>query len=82
MKTRKRDCNELSKSKHGLVRPLSGIVVCVLLALLAAGKSLLFGLVMGTVYSSGLGIGGRVCQADTRATPRARISGRLLSSDR
>ncbi len=46
------------KSSHGLVTIL-GIVFCVLLALMT-GRDLLFGLVMGTVYSSGLGIGKRI----------------------
>ena len=46
------------KSRHGLVTIL-GIVICVLLALVT-GRDLLFGLVMGTVFSSGLGIGRRI----------------------
>ncbi|MCY3978529.1 MAG: hypothetical protein OXG23_10560 [Chloroflexi bacterium] len=49
---------DLGKSKHGVVT-IGGIVVCVLLALVG-GKGLVFGLVMGTVYSSGLGIGRRI----------------------
>ena len=46
------------KSRHGLVT-IVGIIICVLLAL-ATGRDLLFGLVMGTVFSSGLGIGKRI----------------------
>lgn len=49
---------DLGKSKHGLVT-IVGIVVCVLLALVT-GRDLVFGLVMGTVFSSGLGIGRRI----------------------
>ncbi len=49
---------DLSKNKHGL-STIAGIVVCVILALVS-GKGLVFGLVMGTVFSSGLGIGRRI----------------------
>lgn len=49
---------DLGNSKHGLVT-IVGIVVCVLLALVA-GRDLVFGLVMGTVFTSGLGIGKRI----------------------
>ena len=49
---------DLNKNRHGLTT-VAGVIVCVVLAL-AAGKGLLFGLVMGTVYSSGLGIGRRI----------------------
>jgi len=49
---------EVNMHKHGLVT-IVGIVICVLLALLT-GRDLLFGLVMGTVFSSGLGIGRRI----------------------
>lgn len=49
---------DLSKNRHGLTT-IAGFIVCVLLALVA-GKGLLFGLVMGTVFTSGLGIGRRV----------------------
>lgn len=49
---------EAIKSRHGIVT-IAGIVICVLLALLT-GRDLLFGLVMGTVFSSGLGIGRRI----------------------
>ena len=49
---------EVNKHKHGLVT-IVGLVICVLLALLT-GRDLLFGLVMGTVFSSGLGIGRRI----------------------
>lgn len=49
---------DLDKNRHGLVTVV-GIVVCVLLSLLS-GRDLIFGLVMGTVFSSGLGIGRRI----------------------
>ncbi|MDE2749019.1 MAG: hypothetical protein OXI34_08655 [Chloroflexota bacterium] len=49
---------DLKRSKHGIITVV-GVIVCVLVALLA-GRDLLFGLVMGTIYSSGLGIGRRV----------------------
>lgn len=49
---------DLSKNRHGLAT-IVGIIVCVLLALVS-GRDLLFGLVMGAVYSSGLGIGRRI----------------------
>ena len=49
---------DLKRNKHGVVTVV-GIIICVLVALVA-GKDLLFGLVMGTIYSSGLGIGRRV----------------------
>lgn len=50
--------HDVKKHRHGLVT-IIGIVICVLLALLT-GRDLLFGLVMGTVFSSGLGIGRRI----------------------
>lgn len=61
----------LSKSRHGL-STIAGIIVCVLLAL-AAGKSLLFGLVMGTVYTSGLGIGRRISMQIAENAPADNI---------
>ena len=62
---------DLGKSKHGLVT-IVGIVVCVLLALVA-GKGLVFGLVMGTVYSSGLGIGRRISAQIANNAPAENI---------
>ena len=59
------------KSRHGLVT-IAGIVICVLLALLT-GRDLLFGLVMGTVFSSGLGIGRRIIAQITANAPADNI---------
>lgn len=49
---------DLHRSKHGIITVV-GIVICVALALVT-GRDLIFGLVMGTVFSSGMGIGRRV----------------------
>ena len=49
---------ELQRSRHGVITVV-GIVICVAVALVA-GRDLIFGLVMGTVFTSGLGIGRRV----------------------
>ena len=46
---------ELAKSKHGLYS-ISGLVIAAIIGLLV-GDGILFGLVMGTVYISGLGAG-------------------------
>lgn len=62
---------DLDKSKHGLVT-IVGIVVCVLLALLT-GRDLVFGLVMGTVYTSGLGIGRRISMQIANNAPAENI---------
>ena len=62
---------DLIKSRHGLVT-IAGIVICVLLALLT-GRDLLFGLVMGTVFSSGLGIGRRIIAQITANAPADNI---------
>ena len=74
---------ETLKSKHGLVTIL-GIVVCVLLALLT-GRGFLFGLVMGTVFSSGLGIGRRIisqikANAPDENVKAAKIAGPLAGA--
>ncbi len=62
---------ELGKSKHGLAT-IAGIVVCVLLALVA-GRDLIFGLVMGTVFTSGLGIGRRISAQIANNAPAENI---------
>lgn len=62
---------DLIKSRHGLVT-IAGIVICVLLALLT-GRDLLFGLVMGTVFSSGLGIGKRIIAQISANAPAENI---------
>ena len=61
----------LGKSRHGLVT-IAGIIVCVLLAL-AADRAVLFGLVMATVFSSGLGIGRRVSAQIANNAPSENI---------
>ena len=63
--------HDLIKSRHGLVT-IVGIVIAVLLAL-ATGRDLLFGLVMGTVFSSGLGIGKRIIAQITANAPDENI---------
>ncbi len=68
--------NELSKNRHGLVT-IAGIVVCVLLALVAE-RDLIFGLVMGTVYSSGLGIGRQVSTQIRSNAPSENITPALI----
>jgi len=62
---------DLKKNRHGLVT-IAGIVVCVLLALVT-GRDLLFGLVMGAVFSSGLGIGARVATQISSNAPDENI---------
>jgi len=69
--------NELSKNRHGLVT-IAGIVVCVIVALVA-GRELIFGLVMGTVYSSGLGIGRRVSAEIRSNVPSESIAPALIA---
>ena len=74
---------ELGKNRHGLVT-IVGIVVCVVFALLA-GRDIIFGLVMGTVYSSGLGIGRRVSEqihsnVEGESVTPARIIGPLAAA--
>lgn len=49
---------DLKDSKHGIIT-IAGIAVCVVVGLLAR-NDLLFGLVMGAVYSSGMGVGKKV----------------------
>ena len=48
----------LRGNKHGIATA-AGIIICVGLALIT-GRDLLFGLVMGTIFSSGLSLGGRI----------------------
>ena len=52
---------ELSKSKHGLYT-IAG-VICAVIAGLILRNDALFGLVMGTVYISGLGAGRKTIAA-------------------
>ena len=68
---------ELSKNKHGL-STIAGIVVCVLLALLS-GKGLVFGLVMGAVYSSGLGIGKQVVAQIRLNAPQENMGAAMIA---
>ena len=68
---------ELSKNKHGLVT-IVGIVICVLLALVA-GRDVLFGLVMGAVYSSGLGIGKQVVTQIRLNAPQENMGAAMIA---
>ena len=63
---------DLVKNRHGLVT-IAGIIVCVLLALVAGG-SLLFGLVMGAVYTSGLRLGRLVSTQISENAPAENIT--------
>ncbi len=63
--------HDLKKNRHGLVT-IVGIIVCVLLALLT-GRGFLFGLVMGTVFSSGLSIGRRIISQIKANAPEENI---------
>ena len=71
-----KELQDLGKNLHG-VATIAGVVVCVLLALLA-GRGLIFGLVMGTVYSSGLGIGQRVSAQIRSNAPSENIGPALI----
>ena len=62
--TKHNQLQDLQRSKHGIITVV-GIIICVLLAL-ATGRDLLFGLVMGTIFSSGMGIGRRRLGADSQ----------------
>lgn len=67
---------DLHQSKHGIIT-VAGIVICVVLAL-AAGRDLVFGLVMGTVFTSGMGIGQRVSTQIRSNAPSENIGPALI----
>lgn len=67
---------ELSKNRHGLVT-IAGIVICVLLALVS-GKGLVFGLVMGTVYSSGINLGRHIVKQIKANAPAEHLTPAIL----
>ncbi len=74
---------DLSKNRHGLLT-IGGIVICVLLALLT-GRDLLFGLVMGTVASSGMNLGRHIAKQIAANAPAenqaaANIAGIFISA--
>ena len=74
--TKDNQLQDLKRSKHGIVTVV-GIVVCVVVALVA-GRDLLFGLVMGTIFSSGLGIGRRVSAQIRSNAPNENITPALI----
>ncbi|MDE2820856.1 MAG: hypothetical protein OXI40_14080 [Chloroflexota bacterium] len=51
---------ELKDNKHGIIT-IAGVAVCVVVGLLMR-NDLLFGLVMGTVFTSGLNLGGHIAK--------------------
>jgi len=59
---------ELRRNTHGILT-FAGLVVCVVLTLLA-GRDIIFGLVMATVYGSGLNIGRQVSMQIAQNVPR------------
>ena len=66
-----KDMQGAMKNRHGIVT-IGGIVICVLLALIT-GRDLLFGLVMGAIFSSGLGIGRRIIAQISAKAPEENI---------
>lgn len=67
---------DLGKNRHG-VATIAGVVLCVLLALVA-GRDVLYGLVMGTVLSSGLGIGRQIASQITGNVPEENFTAAIL----
>lgn len=74
--TKQNQLQDLHQNKHGLITVV-GIIICVVLAL-AAGRDLIFGLVMGTVFTSGLGIGQRVSTQIRSNAPSENIGPALI----
>lgn len=66
-----KDMQGAMKNRHGIVT-IGGIVICVLLALIT-GRDLLSGLVMGAIFSSGLGIGRRIIAQISAKAPEENI---------
>ena len=66
----------LHESKHGIITVV-GIIVCVLLTLMT-GRDLIFGLVMGTIFTSGMGIGKRVSTQIRSNAPSENIMPALI----
>ena len=73
----------LKKNQHGLV-VITGIIIWAVLGLLLRGD-LIFGLVMGTVYSSGLNLGGNIAKQIAANAPAehlmpAKLFGSVISA--
>jgi len=68
----------MKDNSHGIAT-LIGIIVAVAVSLLA-GKDLLFGLVMGTIFISGLGAGRKIATALAENAPDHAVPGKIVGA--
>ena len=68
----------MKDNSHGIVT-LIGLIVAVAVSLLA-GRDLLFGLVMGTIFISGLGAGRKIAAALAENAPDHAVPGKIVGA--
>lgn len=68
----------MKDNRHGMVT-LIGLIVAVAVSLLA-GKNLLFGLVMGTIFISGMGAGRKIATALAENAPDHAVPGKIVGA--